>query len=101
MNLTQPEINLVAKLSDKYGVVIDVNDTGTVELHNRFTGVAVQTSKLVAALYRFTITAINSYEQRGDGKMTFNDIPVAIGTYDRVRHLILKLDRKAYFDLVD
>lgn len=99
--LTKPELNLVAKLQDKYGVVIDLNGQGNVTLANRFTGVRVEASKLVAALYNFTVEAISSYEIRGDGKMTFNGVPVAIGTYDRVRHLILKLDRKAYYDLVD
>lgn len=99
--LTQPETNLLNKLQDKYGIVINLNDNTKVSLHNRFTGVSVETTTLVAALYRFTIESITSYEIRGDGKMFFNGKPVAIGVYDRVRHLILKLDRKAYADLVD
>lgn len=99
--LTKPEANLIAKLHDKYGVVVDLNDTGTVDVRNRLTGVTVTTSKLVATLYEFVICSITSYELRGDGKMFFDGVPVAIGTYDRVRHLILKLDRRAYSDLVD
>lgn len=99
--LTKPELNLVAKLQSKYGIVVDLNDNTTVELHNRFTGFAVQTTKFVAALYHFTISSIMSYEMSNGNKMTYNGVPVAIGTYDRVRYLILKLDRKAYSELVD
>lgn len=98
--LTKPETNLLNKLAEKYGV----NPSGfqdEVELFNRFTGVSVKTTPLVAMLYNFTIDAISSYEMRGDGKMFYNNVPVAIDTYDRVRYLILKLDRKAYYDLVD
>jgi hypothetical protein len=100
-NLTQPETNLLNKLQTKYGIVINPNDNTKVKLYNRFTGVSVETSMLVAALYRFTIEAISNYEMSGDGKMFFNGKPVAIGVYDRVKYLILKLDRKAYAELVD
>lgn len=99
VELKKSEINLLTKLEEKYGVAL-VGD-GPVTLANRFTGATVQTSRLVAALYQFTIESISSYEMLGDGKMFFKGKQVAIGTYDRVRYLILKLDKKAYYDLVD
>lgn len=102
VELKQSEVNLLSKLEEKYGVTLGtVGANGPVTLRNRFTGVGVETTRLVAMLYMFTIHAISNYERRGDGKMFYNGVPVAIDTYDRVRYLILKLDKKAYYDLVD
>ena len=98
--LTKPEVNLLVTLEEKYGTRL-LNVAGPVTLRNRFTGVAVETTRLVAMLYDFTIHAISSYERRGDGKMLVRNISVPISIYDRVRYLILKLDRTAYYDLVD
>ncbi len=33
--------------------------------------------------------------------MTYNGKDVAIGTFDRVKYLVLKLDSQAYGDLID
>lgn len=101
VELKKSEINLLTKLEEKYGASLDVFAQGPVTLVNRFTGVKVQTTRLVAMLYKFTIEAISSYEMSPDGKMFFRGKPVAIDTYDRVRYLILKLDKTAYYDLVD
>lgn len=100
VELTKPEINLLVKLEQHYGAKLS-NLPGPIALRNRFSGVGVETTRLVAMLYLFTIEAITSYERRGDGKMFVRNVQVPIDTYDRVRYLIAKLDRKAYYDLVD
>ncbi len=101
VELKTSEINLLTKLEEKYGAGLDCFAQGPVTLANRFTGATVKTTRLVAMLYKFTIESITSYELRGDGKMFFRGKPVAIDTYDRVRYLILKLDKNAYYELVD
>jgi hypothetical protein len=96
MNLTNPENNLLAKLTNDYGVL--VNDSKTVAV-NPLNGVQVQTTPLVAALIRFVQVAYLSYEM--SGKMTYKHKPVSIQTYDRTRYLVLKLDRNAYSEVLD
>lgn len=100
VELTKPEANLLVKLEQHYGARLS-DLPGPIALRNRFTGVGVETTRLVAMLYLFTIEAISNYERRGDGKMFVRNVRVPIGIYDRVRYLILKLDRNAYYDLVD
>ena len=97
-SLTKPETNLVNKLTAEYGLV--VNESNSVAT-NVLSGVKVQTTPLVAALVRFTQVAYASYELFGSGKMFFNNKPVSIQTYDRVRYLILKLDNEAYYNVID
>ena len=96
MNLTKPENNLVAKLTNDYGVV--VNEKYTVAV-NALNGATVNTSALVAALIKFTQIAYTSYEIYG--RMSYKNKPVSIQTYDRVRYLVLKLDNKAYAEVLD
>jgi hypothetical protein len=95
-NLTKPENNLLNKLTTEYGLL--VNDSLTAAV-NPLNGVTVQTTPLVAALIRFTQVAYQSYELFG--KMTFRHKPVSIQTYDRVRYLVLKLDKNAYAEVLD
>jgi hypothetical protein len=96
ITLSKPETNLVSKLTADYGLV--VNDSVTTAV-NRLNGVQVQTTPLVAALIRFAQIAYLSYELYG--KMSFKQKPVSIQTYDRVRYLVLKLDRNAYAEVLD
>lgn len=98
MNLTKPENNLIAKLTNEYGIVVSNNNTTAV---NPLNGATVNTSALVAALIRFTQIAYNSYQIYGNGKMSFENKPVSIQTYDRTRYLVLKLDRTAYAEVLD
>jgi hypothetical protein len=95
-NLTKPEQNLLNKLNAEYGLV--VNDSLTAAV-NPLNGVTVQTTPLVAALIRFTQVAYQSYGLFG--KMAFRQKPVSIQTYDRVRYLVLKLDKNAYAQVLD
>ena len=95
-NLTKPEQNLLNKLTNEYGLV--VNDSLT-RATNVLSGVQVETTPLVAALVRFVQVAYTGYGLYG--KMTFKNKPVSISTYDRVRYLVLKLDRNAYSSVID
>jgi hypothetical protein len=95
-NLTKPEQNLLNKLNTDYNLV--VSDKWTVAV-NPLNGVTVQTTPLVAALIRFTQVAYQSYGLFG--KMAFRQKPVSIQTYDRVRYLVLKLDKNAYAQVLD
>jgi hypothetical protein len=98
--LTQPERNLLAKIQKDYG--FDVTDTGLVDMPNRVTGIYCNgMNPLVAALVRFAYECYDNYENSGTYQMSYNGKKVAIGTYDRVRYLVLKLDNKAYNTLLD
>lgn len=96
ITLTKPETNLVNKLTNEYGLVVNDSLTRAV---NPLSGASVQTTPLVAALIRFTQVAYQSYEIFG--KMSFRQKPVSIQTYDRTRYLVLKLDRNAYSEVLD
>jgi hypothetical protein len=81
--LTRSEMNLLNTLVEKYGwkTFLD-NEIAT----NPQNGVTCK---------------VNRKEFLGDGQMTVNRIPVAVNFYDRVRYLILKLDREAYSNIID
>lgn len=96
--LTKPETNLLTKLSDSYGIVV-TNPNPTVEVLNPISGVSRNVNPLIATLVRFTYRAYSTYDFKGG--MTFNGVPVNISIYDRVRYLVLKLDNKAYAELLD
>lgn len=95
-NLTKPEQNLVNKLTTEYGLLVNDSLTSAV---NPLNGVIIQTTPLTAALIRFAQVAYQSYGIFG--KMTFRHKPVSIQTYDRVRYLVLKLDKNAYAQVLD
>jgi hypothetical protein len=94
--LSKPETNLLNKLTAEYGLI--VNDSLTAAV-NPLSGASVQTTPLVAALIRFTQVAYQSYELFG--RMSFKHKAVSIQTYDRVRYLVLKLDKNAYAEVLD
>jgi len=94
--LSTADNNLIAKLAATYNVV--PNDSITVAV-NPLSGARVQTTALVAAMIRFVQVAYLSYELAG--RMTFRNKPVTIQTFDRVRHLVLKLDNNAYAQILD
>lgn len=96
MKLTKPESNLLSKLETNYGIL--VNETNTVAV-NPLSGMTVQCNPLVAALVKFVTTAYASYNF--NGSMQYRNVPVAIGTYDRVRYLVLKLDKGVYAEVLD
>ncbi len=96
ITLTKPETNLVNKLTADYGLVISDQST---EVVNPWNAHRVTTTPLAAALIRFAQIAYNNYAMTG--KMSYNRKPVAISIYDRARYLVLKLDKEAYFNVLD
>ena len=96
ITLTTPENNLLNKLTTEYGVLIS-NTNQTV--HNQFSGTEFNVTPLSAALVRFLQISYVNYAMFG--KMMFNSKPVAIGTYDRAKYLLLKIDRETYYNVID
>lgn len=100
VKLTKPQANLLAKL-DTYGVVISDNAPDTLPTLNPITGYNQELPALVSCLVRLTYKLIQSYEASPTYTMTFNGHKVAIGTYDRVKMLVLSLDANAYRNFID
>lgn len=100
VKLTKPQANLLAKL-DSYGVVVSDHVPDTLPTVNPVTGYQAELPALVSCLVRLTYKLIQSYEASPTYQMTFNGHKVAIGTYDRVKGLILALDSKAYMNFID
>jgi hypothetical protein len=100
VKLTQPQMNLLAKL-DSYGVVISDQVPDTLPTLNPITGYTAELPALVSCLVRLTYQLIQSYERSPNYQMTFNGHKVAIQTYDRVKALILTLDNRAYQNFID
>lgn len=97
--LTKPQANLLAKLSDKYLVGINAGEPDVCVAYNQVTGAPCSVNPLVYVLHRFVTRTYASYGYTGT--MNYNGKPVAIGIFDRVRYLILALDKKAYAELID
>ncbi len=100
VKLTKPQTNLLAKL-DSYGVVISDNAPDTLLTVNPITGYSEELNVLVACLVRLTYKLTMSYESSPTYTMTFNGHKVAIGTYDRVKMLVLSLSPSAYSNFID
>lgn len=92
VNLTKPEMNLLAKLETKHGLLLDPSED---RVHNPMTGTDVAVDPAVAALIRFVqATAYGPNFSYGYNKVAVND-------FDRARMLVLKLDNQAYFQILD
>jgi hypothetical protein len=96
VKLSTAEVRLVEKLMNDYSVVAyDDVDYGV----NPTNGVSLNVNPLVAALVEFIHTTYASYNFLKP--MTYNRKKVPVALFDRVRYLVLKLDRRAYSELVD
>ena len=93
VKLTNPEINLLAKLSNDYGVTGDESETAT---QNRFTGETVKTNPLFVALVGF-VYGCNT----GFGPVTYRGKKVPVSIFDRARYLAMKIDGSAYSAILD
>ena len=100
VKLTSPQANLLAKL-DSYGAVVSDQVPDTLRTVNPITGYAEELPALVSCLVRLTYKLAQSYETSPNYQMTFNGHKVAIGTYDRVKSLILSLNPSAYRNFID
>lgn len=94
--LTQPEKNLLTKLEADYSVKVLVTDPATQAMGNRFGGATVMVSNLIAALVNFVYGC-----DTGFFGVSYYGKKVQVPFFDRVRHLVLKLDSKAYYALLD
>lgn len=96
IKLSTAEVRLVEKLMNDYSVVAyDDVDYGV----NPTNGVSLNVNPLVAALVEFIHDTYASYS--GFAPMSYNGKKVPVALFDRVRYLVLKLDRRAYSELVD
>jgi hypothetical protein len=97
VKLTQPQKNLIAKLQNEYGFEVDMGLTSAM---NIATGqVFGNLNPLVASLVTFALDAYRTYNFKGS--MTVNGKPFSVQLYDRTKYLILALDSRAYYDLLD
>lgn len=96
INLTKPETNLLNKLTDDYGLELPTNLT----VINAFSGQSfIANSPLSAALVNFLLVSYRNYNLFG--RMFYNNKKVAIGTYDRVKYLLMKIDNETYYNVID
>lgn len=100
--LTQPERNLLVKLSE-IGVPFEQNATLPVEeleLSNPMSGVPYSfNNSLVYSLTSFVLDAYRTYDMTGT--MSYHGKPVTIQLFDRAKYLVMKLDNAAYSYLID
>lgn len=99
VKLTQPEKNLLTKLDDKYAWQVFEQDHSVAV--NPYTGVEVVCDPVIGALVEFVQKAYRTYGQSARSPMTLNGVDVPINTFDRVRHLVLRLDPKVYSMILD
>lgn len=96
--LTKPQSNLVQKLVEKYGVQFSEQPL-TAIVYNPCTGVRFAVDENIAVLVSFVHLSYRNYSELG--RMQYFGKPVAIGTFDRVRYLILALDASTYSNVID
>ena len=96
ISLTKPESNLLEKLDIKYGLIVNPYETTAI---NMCSGSKFTVSPLSAALVKFLNEAYRTYALFGT--MHFNGNTVAVGTFDRVKYLLMKLDIDTYSNTID
>ena len=96
ITLSKPETNLINKLTDDYGLELPTDLT----VINAFSGQSfTANSPLSAALVNFLLVSYRNYNLFG--RMFYNNKQVAIGTYDRVKYLLMKIDNETYYNVID
>lgn len=98
--LTKPETNLLNTLVEKYGWQVFSATHGVVVNYLSGAKKCIVDPK-VGALIDFAQKAYLNYERSPDFSMVINGVKVPISFYDRVRYLVLKLDNKAYYAILD
>ena len=99
--LRKPDLNLVAKLDvmNTYLAPDDWATEGLIPATNPITGYTAMLNPFIAALINWTFKTYSTYDFTG--RMSYKGTKVAIGTYDRVRYLVLALDANAYSNFLD
>lgn len=100
VTLTKPQANLLVKL-DSYGVVVSDQVPDVIPTTNPISGHSEELPALVSCLVRLVYKLTLSYEMSPTYTMTFNGHKVAIGTFDRIKMLVLSLNSKAYSNFID
>lgn len=92
--LTKPQMNLLAKLAEKFGVHTDkAEQEEKTEIRvNPFSGASLAVSPLCAVLHDFVLSSYNT------GKV---GSVVTVNDWDRVRYFILAFWPKVYNELID
>lgn len=96
VKLTKPESNLLVKLESNYGLAPIGSEPAKVD--NQFGFGSAVVSPLVAALVAFVYA---SNRVGAFVPLSYNGKKVDVGTFDRTRYLVLKLDSAAYSALLD
>lgn len=101
VKLSKPQMNLLAKL-DAMGVEV-VSFTGEDRIiTNPVNGYSEAVNPFIAALVNWVYKTYKNYDGLPGGNgLQFGGTPVAIGTFDRVRMLILSIDSEAYSNFID
>ena len=100
VTLTTPQTNLLAKL-DSYGVRVSDSVRDTIQTDNPISGHSEELPALVSCLVRLVYKLSMSYGTSPTYQMTFNGHKVAIGTFDRIKGLVLSLNPSAYRNFID
>lgn len=93
--LTQPQLNLLAKL-DKMGVTI--SDSLPVVVTNPVNGFSDTLDPFTATLVNWVYRVYSTYHF---GPMNYRGHTVAIGVFDRVKYLVLSISPEAYRNFID
>lgn len=98
IKLSKADLNLLNKVYEAYNVEAHEDVSYGV---NPTSGVSMDVNPTVAALVEFVHTAYANYARSASYTMTYNTKRVPINVFDRVKYLVLKLDRRAYGELID
>lgn len=95
--LTKPQANLLFKLDD---MGVDVgNPSEPRRVQNPVSGYTEALNPFIATLVEWVYRTYSTYDFSGG--MNYKGTKVAIGTYDRVRMLVLSLDSEVYSNFLD
>ena len=96
VKLSKPNMNLLFKLDDM-GVEVG-NPSEPRRIENPSSGYVGAVNPFIATLIEWVYETYASY---GSGHMHWRGTKVAIGTFDRVRYLILTVNKNDFRDFID
>ncbi len=101
--LRKPDLNLLAKLD---AMNVEISDPLPRVVTNHGSGFSGPLHPLIAVLVEWVYETHSTYDETystygWSGGMSYNGVKVSIGTFDRIRYLILALDKDAFSDFID
>lgn len=99
IKLSQPEKNLLVSLVEKYKVELPEVAAPNSKVINPLSGAACECNAIVATLTKIVQSV--SYNYAGYGQMNLNGVKMPISIFDRIRYLVMKLDNKTYYAVLD